>query len=247
MTRGKARPVNQAHQCKLPGTDLHGTPGIPDAIHQGVGERCRSPGDTPADRSSRQLIPGVAGLPDDAVVGGTGDDLPDDPVGPGWFVSMTLLPLISKTRLSSRYTSSGDVATRDNLRGRRKRMIGQGARTGGSGISRRPTWIHAGSRFLGSRKMESPPEDEAMMTRCVPFQMPRHHAFRTNAVPGRGYRAGPLAMRHRDVWPRMTTHYDFGRACQSAGLRIQILHHYRKRVRCATCLTWDNILQEDGC
>jgi len=30
--------------------------------------------------SFRQLITGVAGLPDDAVVGGMGDDLPDDPV-----------------------------------------------------------------------------------------------------------------------------------------------------------------------
>ena len=104
---------------------------------------------------------------------------------PGCFVSMTLLPLISKTRLSSRYTSSSEVATRDDLRGRRKRMIGQGARTGSPGISRRPTWIHAESRFLGSRKMESPSEDGTMITRCVPFQMPRYHASRTNAVPGR--------------------------------------------------------------
>ena len=30
--------------------------------------------------SLRQLITGGAGLPDDAVVGGMGDDLPDDPV-----------------------------------------------------------------------------------------------------------------------------------------------------------------------
>ena len=97
---------------------------------------------------------------------------------PGWLVSMTFFQLMSKTRVSPRYTSSGEVATRDDLRGRRKRMIGRGARTGSSGISRRPTWIHAESRFLGSRKMESPPEDEAMMTRCVPFQMPRYHASR---------------------------------------------------------------------
>ena len=39
---------------------------------------CR--GIAPEHGSFRQLITRVAGLPDDAVVGGMGDDLPDDPV-----------------------------------------------------------------------------------------------------------------------------------------------------------------------
>lgn len=40
----------------------------------------RSLGDTPSPGSFRQLVTGVAGHRDDAVVGGMGDDLPDEPV-----------------------------------------------------------------------------------------------------------------------------------------------------------------------
>ena len=74
LAGGKARHVHAVPTMQTAWNVLSCTP-----RHTSCRPR-RSLGDTPAPGSFRQLITRVAGLPNDAVVGGMGDDLPDDPV-----------------------------------------------------------------------------------------------------------------------------------------------------------------------
>ena len=74
---GIDEPVTSSLSGRLPG--LRVPKDVCNPAHTSCRRR-RSPRDTPAPGSLRQPISGVAGLPDDAVVGGMGDDLPDDPV-----------------------------------------------------------------------------------------------------------------------------------------------------------------------